>query len=173
MSPNPQSIAITRCGRHYRLVSRARVHASIEDVFAFFSDASNLDTLTPPFLRFQILTPAPIAMKVGTLIDYRLRLRGLPIRWQSEITAWEPPYRFVDEQRRGPYRLWVHEHCFEEHDGETDIVDRVEYAVPGGRLMHKLFIGRDLKGIFEYRGRTLIERFGSSNKVCTAEPAVA
>ncbi|MGB9275140.1 MAG: SRPBCC family protein [Terrimicrobiaceae bacterium] len=87
------------------------------EVFSFFADAGNLELLTPPQLNFHILTPCPLEMRVGLLIEYRLRVRGIPLRWQSEITAWEPPHRFVDEERRGPYRLWQHEHLFEERDG--------------------------------------------------------
>ena len=89
------------------------------EVFSFFADAGNLELLTPPQLNFNILTPRPLEMRVGLLIDYRLRVRGIPLRWQSEITAWEPPPRFVDEERLGPYRLWQHEHLFEERDGGT------------------------------------------------------
>src|SRR5579871_5848818 len=82
----------------------------LEEVFPFFADAGNLPILTPPWLHFHILTTRPIEMRRGALIDYRLRIHGLPIRWQSEIVEWDPPHRFVDEQRRGPYRLWHHEH---------------------------------------------------------------
>jgi len=159
MLTRPGTCEISRRGDRYRLVSMARVTASIDEVFSFFSYAGNLDRLTPRFLRFQILTPGPMAMGAGTLIDYRLQIHGVPIRWQSEITAWDPPCRFVDEQRRGPYRLWIHEHCFRRIGGETEITDRVDYAVPGGRLVHRLFVRRDLARIFDYRRKRLTEYF--------------
>lgn len=130
-----------------------------DEVFRFFADALNLEALTPPWLKFEVLTPRPIEMRVGLRIDYRLRLRGLPLRWQSEITAWEPPVRFVDEQRRGPYRAWIHEHTFEERDGGTLARDMVQYDVIGGRLVNRLFVGRDVGKIFEFRAQALRERF--------------
>jgi ligand-binding SRPBCC domain-containing protein len=133
----------------------------LEEVFAFFADAGNLQTLTPEWLDFTILTPRPIQMRAGTVIDYRLRLRGIPIRWRSEITAWEPPHRFVDEQRRGPYRLWVHEHRFETRDGGTQVADLVRYAVPGGRLVDWLFVRRDVERIFQFRREKLLALFGN------------
>lgn len=129
-------------------------------VFPFFADAHNLQRLTPPWLHFQVLTPPPIQMRSGTRIDYRLRVHGMPVRWQSEITAWEPPLRFVDEQRRGPYRAWRHEHRFEARDGGTLAIDRVDYAAPGGALVEQLLIERDLRAIFAYRQRRLAAVFG-------------
>jgi ligand-binding SRPBCC domain-containing protein len=135
----------------------------LEEVFAFFADAGNLQALTPPWLDFTILTPSPIPMRPGTRIDSRLRLHGFPIRWQTEITAWEPPHRFVDEQRRGPYRLWVHEHRFETCDGGTHIADNVRYAVPGGWLVERLIVRRDVERIFEFRRQKLLELFGQAH----------
>lgn len=133
-----------------------------EEVFAFFSDARNLDAITPPWVRFQTVTPAPIDMKAGALIDYNLRVHGLPIRWRTKITEWNPPVRFVDEQLRGPYRLWVHEHEFESRDGGTLMRDRVRYAVPFDFLAHRFFVRRDVERIFAYRTESLRQRFGPS-----------
>jgi ligand-binding SRPBCC domain-containing protein len=86
----------------------------IAEVFALFGDAGNLEQLTPPSLGLRVLTPRPINLRAGTIIDYRLRLGLLPLHWRSEITVWEPPHRFVDTQLRGPYRHWVHKHSFED-----------------------------------------------------------
>jgi len=130
-----------------------------EEVFAFFSRAENLEALTPRWLHFSVFSPGPIAMKVGTRIRYRLRLHGIPLRWESEITAWEPPHRFVDEQRSGPYRRWVHEHQFCEHEGGTKVRDIVQYSVPGGLLVHRLFVAPDLSRIFEFRRQKVAEIF--------------
>ncbi len=129
------------------------------EVFPFFADATNLETLTPPSLKFHILTPRPIQMQVGTLIDYRIVIRGLPMRWRSEITVWEPPFRFVDEQRRGPYRLWRHEHQFKEENGETIILDRVQYAVPFDFIMHRWFVRPEIERIFNFRTKKMCEVF--------------
>jgi ligand-binding SRPBCC domain-containing protein len=131
-----------------------------EEVFAFSADAANLDAITPPWVHFHTVTPAPIEMRPGTLIDHKLRIHGLPIRWQSRITVWEPPARFVDEQVRGPYRLWRHEHVFEERDGGTNVSDHVQYAVAFDFLVHKLFVARDVEKIFAHRTETLRRRFG-------------
>jgi ligand-binding SRPBCC domain-containing protein len=132
----------------------------IDEVFEFFADARNLEILTPPWLQFEILPPAPVEIQRGTAIGYRLKLHGFPLRWDSEITAWEPPYRFVDEQRRGPYRRWVHEHRFAEQDGGTLVSDHVSYAVLGGRLVQRLFVAPDIRQIFTYRRAKLAELFG-------------
>lgn len=131
----------------------------LPDVFHFFADAANLELLTPPWLNFQIMTPRPIEMRAGTRIDYKLGVHGIPLRWQSEITVWNPPERFVDEQRRGPYRCWVHEHRFRVSDGGTMVDDVVQYAVWGGGLVNRLMVAPDLAKIFNYRSRKLVEIF--------------
>ena len=133
----------------------------IKEVFAFFSDAANLDSITPPWVSFRTVTRQPIEMHVGAVIDYRLRVRGFPIRWRSEITAWEPPYHFVDEQTRGPYRLWIHAHKFESRNGGALVCDDVRYAVPFDWLLHKLIVRPDVERIFAYRADCLRRRFGS------------
>jgi ligand-binding SRPBCC domain-containing protein len=129
------------------------------EVFPFFSDARNLEAITPPWLNFEVLTPAPIKMQPGTLIDYRIRVHGFPIRWRTEITAWDPPHRFVDVQLRGPYTLWHHTHTFKEHDGGTLCLDRVRYRPRGGALINWLFVRRDVERIFQYRQQCLLEVF--------------
>lgn len=141
--------------RTFSLTRRQYVPLDIESVFGFFSDTANLELLTPGWLRFEILTLLPIEMLHGARIDYRLRLRGIPIRWQSEITAWEPPTRFVDQQWKGPYRLWVHEHRFEAAGEGTIVTDEVTYAVPGSALVNWLFVRPDLDRIFDHRAVVL------------------
>jgi len=130
-----------------------------DEIFQFFADPRNLDRLTPSWLQFRILSPADIAMRKGTLLDYRLRIRGVPIRWQSEISSWNPPDSFVDRQTKGPYSLWVHEHTFAPHNGGTLVGDNVEYAVPGGTIVQKLLVAPDIAKIFNYRHRVLQELF--------------
>jgi ligand-binding SRPBCC domain-containing protein len=143
----------------HRFTREIQLPRPIDEVFAFFADARNLQTLTPPWLRFEILTPGSIEMARGMQIDYRLRLHGLPLRWTSKITAWETPRRFVDEQIRGPYRVWIHEHTFVEGRGGTVVRDDVRYAVPGGALVDRLFVRPDLRRIFDYRHSRLREIF--------------
>lgn len=131
----------------------------LEEVFGFFSDPGNLQRITPPWLDFEILRGRDMQMRAGLLIDYRLRIHGIPLSWQSEITVWEPPHRFVDEQRHGPYRLWIHEHSFEARGDSTLVRDRVQYAVPGGILVQKLLVARDVGRIFAFRRQRLAEIF--------------
>jgi ligand-binding SRPBCC domain-containing protein len=131
------------------------------EVFIFFSDARNLDSITPKWLSFRTVTTLPLEMKVGALIDYRLRVHRIPLRWRSRITEWQPPGRFVDEQVRGPYHLWRHEHEFEERDGGTLVRDKVRYAVHFDLLVHTLFVRRDVEKIFAYRAEKLREMFSA------------
>ncbi len=132
----------------------------VEEVFAYFSDAHNLDALTPPWLHFRILTPKPIAVHAGTLIHYSIRVHGIPISWQSEITVWDPPNRFVDVQRRGPYRQWDHTHSFAAVSGGTLVSDSVEFDVPFS-FAAGWFVKRDVRKIFEFRHQALLRRFGA------------
>ena len=134
-----------------------------EEVFAFFADAHNLERITPAFLHFQILTPGPIPMKPGTLIDYRLSLHGLPVKWRTRIEEVTPPSSFVDVQLSGPYRRWHHRHEFDEVPGGTRMRDRVEYELPFGpigALVRQLFVRRSLNQIFDHRNATITELFG-------------
>ena len=146
---------------------------AIDKVFAFFSDAHNLEQLTPSYVHFEVLTPRPIEMRAGVRLDYRLRIRGVPIRWGSEITIWEPPHLFVDEQRRGPYRFWVHRHEFADKDGGTLVRDHVDYMPRGwlcAPLINRLVVAPDLKAIFDYRHKKIREllapaSLGASDKI--------
>ena len=131
-------------------------------LFPFFADARNLERLTPPSLRFEILTPGEIRMEAGAIIDYRLRVSGFPVLWRTVIELWEPPFRFVDVQTKGPYALWRHTHTFEEIPQGTMMRDRVEYTLPFGPLgavAHRLFVARQLERIFSFRARVVAEMF--------------
>jgi hypothetical protein len=141
--------------RVHTLERSQRVTVPPEATFDFYADAENLEPLTPPWVHFRLLTPPPIAFGAGTLLDYRLRLHGVPFGWTTRIEVWEPPHYFRDTQDRGPYALWEHEHTFEpDGEGGTTIGDRVRYAVPYGplgALAHRLFVRRDLERIFDFR----------------------
>jgi len=133
-----------------------RVEAPPSEAFSFFADARNLEAITPPLLRFRLLTPDPIEMGVGTFLQYALRIHGVPVRWDTLIQEWDPPHRFVDVQVRGPYRLWHHTHELEPVDGGTATVmrDTVRYAVGFGRLgevARRLLVARDVEAIFAFR----------------------
>jgi hypothetical protein len=131
-----------------------RVEVPVKQAFDFYVDALNLEPMTPPWLHFEVTTPGELKLQRGTLLDYKLKLHGVPVRWQTRIEIWEPPVRFVDIQAKGPYSHWEHTHLFEE-DGEGTIIhDRVRYAIPLGplgALAHRLFVRRDLGRIFDYR----------------------
>ena len=149
----------------YRLERSQLIPRPRDEVFRFFSDAANLERLTPDFLRFQIDTPLPMKMCAGALIDYRLSLAGLPVRWRTRIGSWEPPQRFSDDQERGPYALWHHVHEFESAGDRTRMHDRVDYQLPFGplgALAHALAVRRTLERIFDYRRQVIEELFGAT-----------
>ena len=144
-------------------------------VFPFFADAGNLDRITPPWLHFRILTPRPIAVQVGTVIDYRLRYRGVPVIWQTMIEDWSPGVRFVDRALRSPYAHWHHTHTFEPRGGGTLMRDVVRYALPLGplgRAVHRLWVRRDVEAIFDYRRAAVESRLAEWLGACvTVGPA--
>jgi ligand-binding SRPBCC domain-containing protein len=149
--------------RLQRIEREQVIRRPLGEVFEFFARAENLERITPPWLSFRTLTPAPIQMGSGTLIDYRLRLHGLPLRWRSRIEVWEEERRFVDEQLQGPYRVWRHLHEFVPVAGGTSVRDRVEYALPLGwlgNLVGGAFVRRDLARIFEYRRAAVARLLG-------------
>ena len=154
--------------RVHILEREQRVELPIAEAFAFYGDAHNLERITPPLLRFEVVTPRPIEMGVGTLIEYRLRLHRVPVRWRTRIEAWEPPHRFVDAQLKGPYSLWVHTHEFEEDGPEATIIrDRVRYSIPFGplgELARRLLVERDLRQIFDYRRDAVAREMGRASQ---------
>ena len=132
------------------------------EAFEFFADALNLETITPPWLHFRVVSPGPIDMRPEALIEYRLRLHGLPVRWLTRIEEWEPGRRFEDVQVRGPYRLWRHSHSFEPHEDGTLMRDLVRYSLPLGplgRLAQVAVVRRDLDRIFDFRHAAVAARF--------------
>ena len=134
------------------------------EVFAFFSDAHNLEEITPPWLRFRILTPGSIEMKQGTEIRYKLSLRGIPMHWTTQIRRWEPPLAFVDVQLSGPYRLWHHTHRFHAEDHGTRLTDVVRYSLPCGfcgNIIDRLQTRKDVEKIFHYRFQCIEAKFGN------------
>ena len=140
----------------------AVVPAALEETFAFFADAANLERLTPRWLRFSVRTPLPIEMRAGTVIDYRIWIRGLPVPWRTQIDVWEPGVRFVDRQVLGPYRWWRHEHRFERVAGGTLVFDHVEF-LPRALSLTSRFLQRDVDRIFRYRAEALQRVFQPSH----------
>ena len=141
--------------RNFQFESKLWLNRSRDEVFKFFSDALNLEEITPPWLRFRVVSKLPIIMHRGAEIEYALKIHGVPVRWRSCIAVWDPPYRFVDEQVRGPYRMWIHEHRFVEDSGGTLCEDNVRYVPIGGALINALFVARDIQKIFGYRAEQL------------------
>jgi ligand-binding SRPBCC domain-containing protein len=144
----------------HRLEQRQFVARPVDEVFAFFAEAGNLERITPPWLSFRVLTPEPVQMAAGTLIDYRLRLHGVPLGWTSQIEVWEPDRQFVDRAVRGPFSLWHHRHRFSASGEGTIVSDEVHYAPPLGALgevAERLAVARDLDRIFAHRRQAVAQ----------------
>ena len=157
MRPRPKARNVV-----YRLERQQIVPRPRDEVFAFFAEAKNLERLTPAFLNFRILSPLPIELRSGALIDYQIRLGGFPMHWLTRIESFEAPVRFIDVQLSGPYRYWHHVHEFQDTPGGTRVIDRVTYALPFGflgGLAHRLLVRRALERIFKYRQQRLTELF--------------
>ena len=150
----------------YTLESNQFINTPIEEVFQFFSKPENLSVITPAKLGFKILSPNPIKMEVGRLIDYNIYLLGIPIHWRTLITDYEPPNMFVDQQIKGPYAMWHHTHTFHKVKGGVEIKDRVVYSIPFGflgRLLNYLWIKRDLNNIFLHRKKVIDKLFENND----------
>lgn len=138
----------------YTLRREQWVARPIDEVFAFFADAQNLEKITPPWLDITVLSMSTDSIKEGTVIRYRLQLHGIPFYWQTEICEWNPPHCFVDEQAKGPYKQWRHTHRFEAHGSRTKMIDEVQYSLPFGvlgRIVHAVKVRSDVYRIFDYR----------------------
>ena len=148
----------------YNFKTQTIIPKNRDRVFSFFSKAENLEILTPKWLNFKIITPLPIEMKEGTLIDYKLKFFGIPFHWQTQITIWDPPNRFVDEQIKGPYSKWIHEHVFAAEGDQTLMRDHVVYAIPVfSSLLNQLFIRKNVERIFKYRQEQITGVFGGKS----------
>lgn len=151
--------------KEYELERVQLIERPLAEVFPFFADAYNLERITPPFLSFKMLTPRPIEMRAGALIDHQIRLFGFPMRWRTVIEEFIPGQRFVDRQLKGPYKLWHHTHEFHETSEGTVMIDRVRYLMPLGpigSLARRMFVSGMLERIFDYRYRVIGEVFGKS-----------
>lgn len=147
----------------YILRSEQCIARPIDEVFAFFADAWNLEKITPPWLGFRILFMSTDSIEEGTTIRYRLRLHGIRFYWRTEICEWNPPHCFVDEQTKGPYKRWRHTHRFEAHGSRTKMIDEVQYSLPLGflgRAVHAVKVRRDVSRIFDYRRQQIDALFG-------------
>tara|TARA_Y100000588_G_scaffold320200_1_gene350664 strand:- start:79 stop:534 length:456 start_codon:yes stop_codon:yes gene_type:complete len=146
----------------YTLKYKQLIDSDIDTVFSFFSNAENLSKITPPKLKFKILTPLPIKMKEGQLIDYTIKILGKRIRWRTIITEFNPNIKFVDQQLNGPYSMWHHTHEFKEIDNKVEMIDKISYAIPFGflgRIVNFIFVKGDLDEIFNYRYKVIEKLF--------------
>lgn len=159
--------------RFHTLRREQWVSRPIEEVFAFFSEAGNLETITPPWLGFRIVTPGPIRMAAGTRIRYRLSWHGIPVSWLTEIRRWQPPSCFVDTQLKGPYQLWHHTHRFEACNGGTRMTDVVRYRLPlgvAGTIIHSFKVRRDVERIFDYRSERVSDLLAAAGRAVEGCP---
>ena len=153
----------------FEINMKQHINKPLEVVFEFFSKPENLEMITPKSLSFNILTPTPIKMGKGSLIDYTIRLFGIPIHWRTLISDYEPPFRFVDQQIKGPYTFWHHTHTFRLVEGGVEIIDQVKYSLPLGwlgTLAHAIWVRKDLEKIFEYR-KTVIQNYFEIKNIST------
>lgn len=167
-------LQIRRDGLGYVLESEALVRAPLARVADFFERPENLEALTPPFLRFRVLTPPPYVMRAGLELDYHITMRGLPLRWKSRISAYTAGHSFVDEALRSPYAYWRHTHTFEARGADTLVRDHVEYGLPLGplgRIAHALVVRRDLERIFAFRGERMHALIAASARAERGVPA--
>ena len=157
--------------QQYQLIRQQEVSRPLERIFTFFEKPENLGLITPPSLEFKLLNPSPVEMKLRQIIDYRIRLSGIPMHWQSLISEYNPPYNFADEQQIGPYSYWRHLHQFEQIGSNTRIIDRVIYSLPSyfprplETTINRLYVAPTLKRIFDYRQRVFAEIFSSGNHI--------
>jgi ligand-binding SRPBCC domain-containing protein len=148
--------------KYYHVHREELINKPLEEVFAFFARPENLEQITPSSLGFVIKTPTPIEMKKGALIDYTIRVNGVPLRWRTLITEYDPLNRFVDEQVKGPYAYWQHKHTFKSVDGGTLIIDDLKYALPLGwlgQIAHWVFVSRKIRHIFDHRSEVIRKIF--------------
>ncbi|MBL1214612.1 MAG: SRPBCC family protein [Ignavibacteriae bacterium] len=147
-------------GKMFNIKSEQIIKLPIEKVFSFFERPENLSLITPKWLKFNILTPEPLVMKSGAIFDYQIKIFGIPNRWKTLITDYDPPYKFVDEQAKGPYKKWIHTHTFEKIEGGTLVTDNVDYDLYGGaaaKIINEIYIKHSVKSIFTYRSKVLNE----------------
>ncbi|MBZ0180397.1 MAG: SRPBCC family protein [Melioribacteraceae bacterium] len=152
----------------YNLYREQIVNKPLEEVFAFFEKPENLEVITPKWMKFKIKTPPPLIMKVGAEFDYKIDLMKIPLKWKTIITEYAPPYKFVDVQKKGPYKKWIHTHTFETIGDKTKITDNVDYEIPAGILgsiLNKIYIGKTLKAIFDFRETTINRMFNSNELI--------
>lgn len=154
----------------YTLKRRQVIARPLQEVFSFFAQPENLAKITPDTVGFHMLTPLPIVMQSGIVLDYTIRVLGIPVRWTTLITAYDPPHRFCDVAIRGPYSFWHHTHTFEETDEGTLMTDEVRYALPfgiAGRIVHRLWVKRQLDHIFDFRARVIRQMLEADDEATT------